>query len=475
MKTQKTIVMKKNLLLPLIFALLANTLFAQSTTPARLIGSVDNFTGEGNVVAMFTTSEGRILDTIQIQQNGTFEYSRLFENPTEVMLHLEYYRESPMFVLVHMANGKTNRVQVTSSSNEAGRTVFNVEYSGDYTAESEFLQARFFLITMPNPAIGLENVGTFATFNDYRIFVQEKLNPIRAWLEKASDTEFRTANTAVLNQDQDAVLFRFAWARRSAGERMDADADFVNFVKSIDLNDENNVQIAGQVLRWYLGIEENLDDEGMSIRQLRVIQRKVTDQAMVNRLARDVMRSEMSMGGSPDLSRAYQLYREIASDADEQESITNLYNQLVGLAKGASAIDFEMQDINGNTVRFLDVIGQGRVVYVDFWATWCGPCRLEKPYFKRLAERHSDNPNIEFISVSLDNNLRRWKAFLEANPTTLRQFVIPDNFNSEFARRYNVRGIPRFMAFDRDGKIISINAPRPSFEEIEEFLAPYLK
>ncbi|MCL2416931.1 MAG: TlpA family protein disulfide reductase [Bacteroidales bacterium] len=461
----------KTILLSLTFALLANV---AHTSPARLIGSVDNYTGEGYVVAMFTTSQGRIMDTLKVQPNGTFEFSRSLENPTAVLLHLEYYRETPVFVHAHMANGKTNRVRVTTSTSEAGRTVFNVEYSGDNVAESEFLQARFDLITMPSPKFGLQKAGSFATFREFRAYVQEELSPLRRWLE-ASDTEFRTANTAVLNQDESILFFRFAWAQRQKGERIDADADFVNFVRSVDLNDENNVQLAGQVFQWHLGIEENPDNESTTIRRLRLIERKVTNQAMANRLARDIMRNEMSMGGGPDLSRVYELYRQVASDADEQEDITNLYNQLVRLVKGAPAMDFEMQDVNGNTVRFFDVIGQGKVVYVDFWATWCGPCRLEKPHFKRLAEKHKDNPNIEFISISLDNNLRRWHAFLEAEPTTLRQFVIPDNFNSEFARKYNVRGIPRFMAFDKNGKIISINAPRPSSPEIEGFLAPYLE
>ena len=335
--------------------------------------------------------------------------------------------------------------------------------------EAEYQQLHTTLTAVTNPDFGLQMAGSFATFREFQAHVSERLQPLRDLLSKA-DAEFRATNTASLNRDENAILFRFAWAKRLQGERMDADADFVNFVRAFNLNDEYNLPLAGQILRWNLGVTDNPENENATILQMQFIQRNITNQAVINRLAFGLMRGEMSSGGGEDLSRVFAFYNQLATDANEQTELIAIYNQLVTLAQGAPAVDFEMQDIDGNTVRFLDVIGQGKVVYINFWATWCGPCRTEKPHFSRLAEKHKGNPNIEFISISLDNNLRRWHSFLEAEDMPGRQFIVPAAFESEFSKIYNVRGIPRFMAFDKDGKIISINAPRPSSPNIEAFL-----
>jgi len=336
-------------------------------------------------------------------------------------------------------------------------------------AETEYQQLHATLTAITNPDFGLQAAGSFATFREFQAHVSERFQPLWDLLSK-TDAEFRAANTVSLKMDESAILFRFVWVRRHLGQRMDTDADFVNFVHAFDLNDEANLPIAGQILRWHLGITDNPANENMTVWQMQFIQRNITNQAVINRLAFDLMRREMSSGGDADLPRIYALYNELATDANEQTELIAIYNQLVTLAQGAPAVDFEMQDIDGNTVRFLDVIGQGKVVYINFWATWCGPCRTEKPHFSRLAEKHKGNPNIEFISISLDNNLRRWHSFLEAEDMPGRQFIVPAAFESEFSKIYNVRGIPRFMAFDKDGKIISINAPRPSSPNIEAFL-----
>ena len=74
-------------------------------------------------------------------------------------------------------------------------------------------------------------------------------------------------------------------------------------------------------------------------------------------------------------------------------------------------------------------------------------------------------PNIEFVSISLDRDKKEWLDKLEKDKPSWQQYIIPDNFESEFAKEYNITFIPRFMLFDKEGKIISIDAPRPSDDE----------
>ena len=95
---------------------------------------------------------------------------------------------------------------------------------------------------------------------------------------------------------------------------------------------------------------------------------------------------------------------------------------------------------------------------------------------EKKVEKYKDNPNIEFVSISLDRDKKEWLDKLEKDNSSWQQYIIPDNFESEFAKEYNITFIPRFMLFDKEGKIISIDAPRPSDDEaFEALIAPYVK
>ncbi|TVZ55669.1 thiol-disulfide isomerase/thioredoxin [Lutibacter sp. Hel_I_33_5] len=111
---------------------------------------------------------------------------------------------------------------------------------------------------------------------------------------------------------------------------------------------------------------------------------------------------------------------------------------------------------------------KGKYVYIDLWATWCGPCIREIPSLERLEKEYHDK-NIEFISISIDNNNRagtwenahkKWKDFVKKrNLTGVQLWAGKD---TQFQSDYHVTGIPRFILIDDKGKIVSNNAPRPS-------------
>jgi hypothetical protein len=89
---------------------------------------------------------------------------------------------------------------------------------------------------------------------------------------------------------------------------------------------------------------------------------------------------------------------------------------------------------------------------------------------EKLVERFKGNRRIEFVSVSVDSRKADWLAKLEKDKPQWKQFLCKD-----FCELYNINGIPRFMLLDAAGNIITVDAPRPSDEHIDEFLKRYLK
>jgi len=132
---------------------------------------------------------------------------------------------------------------------------------------------------------------------------------------------------------------------------------------------------------------------------------------------------------------------------------------------GEAAIDFTYPDMDSNMVSLSDFIGS--YVYVDIWATWCGPCKYEIPFLLQLEKDYHD-ANIIFMSVSVDieNAKQKWIDMInEKNMGGVQLFA---NGWSQICKDYAINSIPRFMLFDPDGNIISVDAARPSSEEIRE-------
>lgn len=144
------------------------------------------------------------------------------------------------------------------------------------------------------------------------------------------------------------------------------------------------------------------------------------------------------------------------------------------LSLGAVAPSFECESIDGKRIKLEDL--RKKVLYIDLWATWCRPCLKEIPHLKEL-EKEFHNTNIEFVSISIDQpeDKEKWKNFVKKESLKGIQLIVDNGRDTKFLDEYLVTGIPRFILIDGEGKIIDINAPRPSEPQTREILKQYLK
>jgi thiol-disulfide isomerase/thioredoxin len=160
--------------------------------------------------------------------------------------------------------------------------------------------------------------------------------------------------------------------------------------------------------------------------------------------------------------------QNLATD-NQQVRFNKIVGKLEDFTKGHKAIDFKFPDINGKEVSLSDF--KGKVVYVDVWATWCGPCKAEIPYLAKLEEEFKNNDNIVFMSVSVDkgSDVEKWRKMVNEKQMKGVQLFAGDK-SSNLMEPYKIHGIPRFILVGKDGNLISADAPRPSSQDIRPLL-----
>ena len=158
------------------------------------------------------------------------------------------------------------------------------------------------------------------------------------------------------------------------------------------------------------------------------------------------------------------------------EGIEKYIAQSFGLKKliGTESPSFNYENHKGGSSKLEDF--RGKYVYIDVWATWCGPCRAEIPHLKKTEETYH-NKNIEFVSLSVDTQKDhdKWKKFVDEKQLGGVQVMADKDWNSDFVKAYAIQGIPRFILIGPDGKIVNADAPRPSSPELAQLLDTLVK
>lgn len=170
-----------------------------------------------------------------------------------------------------------------------------------------------------------------------------------------------------------------------------------------------------------------------------------------------------------DFVNYVQPYKSLFSSAEMKDAYQNRYEELYLFAKGTQGYNFELKDVNDKTHKLSHF--KGKVVIIDMWAMWCAPCLAEKPIMGKIEHDYYKGRNdIVFIGVSVDGLNRRpiWANFVKKNGWTNLELL--SDATGSIHKYYKIEGIPRFLIFDRAGKIVTVDAPMPSNPEFKKLI-----
>ncbi|MDE6370628.1 MAG: TlpA family protein disulfide reductase, partial [Duncaniella sp.] len=255
-----------------------------------------------------------------------------------------------------------------------------------------------------------------------------------------------------------------------------ANPDFKALYEQIDINDPMSVK--ANLTGMWVSINQpyNMDwekpDVDSMLMNLAFIDENVKEasnrRSAIN--SAPFMYLEKCKPSKTDAQKYMETYSKVAADYPEiVEKYQKVVDGIIELNEGTPMPYYPViTDTEGNEVNLKDLLG--KITYIDIWATWCGPCCREIPYLDEVVKRFKGNDKVQFISISVDDDLDAWKAKLAKDKPEWAQYVITGDEKSKFMSSMGIQGIPRFILLDAQGNFIQNDAVRPSSDNIATVL-----
>jgi len=149
--------------------------------------------------------------------------------------------------------------------------------------------------------------------------------------------------------------------------------------------------------------------------------------------------------------------------------ITSSKAQVVGTEVGDIAPEIDLPDTKGNNIALSSF--RGELVLVDFWASWCAPCREQIPKVKKLYEKYK-NKNFKILTISLDKSKEKWVSALKKENMLWDNVLESRDFSSPIVKEYEIISIPSSFLIDANGIIVGNDM---TITELDDYLSKNLK
>ena len=345
-----------------------------------------------------------------------------------------------------------DNIQLTINSNEFDETIF---YTG--SSASNFLAKKYLLNEKLDrkTLFGLSEKDFISEVNR----IENNLNTI---LNYELDKTFKKS-------EEKSIWIEWATAKLNYQRYHESitdssiilSKDYFDFVSEIDLNDPIYLENYNSFnfLKTYVISQKKSQDKNYMLSSLEFLNSRFESQKTKDTLSMVMMKNYLDEENLSEIKEVLKSFKKIHSDTNIVREISKLANEMTLLNAGNKAIDFTYPNKSGKEVSLSDFIGS--FVYVDVWATWCGPCKREIPDLIKLEKDYHDK-NIVFMSVSVDeqSDHQVWLDMIDERKLGGIQLFAAGW--SKIAKDYHIKGIPRFMLFDPQGNIIDTKTTRPS-------------
>lgn len=426
---------------------------------AVISGKIDNVAGKTVLIAgndfnqeITLNEDGTFSDTLNIVSAGYYSFNHGRENST-----------------MYLSQG--DNINITLDTKQFDETI---KYEGVGSGTNNYLAAKY----LANEEVTADRVGFYSLDE---VAFKQKLNELKS--DHLKNLEAEGLNTDFVDKEKKNLEYD-TYAHLGSYERnhgyfakkqdfkvsegflpealtsltFDSSEDYGNFASYKTL-----------AMNKYMG--EVMEALGEDYQSAAPDDFKVFEEIKIPELKNDIIGqvgSVLVSPGNPNMAPLYDFFMTNSTDDEFKKKLTAKYDKNKNLVKGKPSPQFtDYENHKGGTMSLADL--KGKYVYIDVWATWCGPCKREIPFLKEVEAKYHGK-NIEFVSTSIDRmtDHEAWVEMVKDKQLGGHQLFADKDWQSDFVKGYGIEGIPRFILVDPDGNIVSADAPRPSNPKLIE-------
>ena len=251
------------------------------------------------------------------------------------------------------------------------------------------------------------------------------------------------------------------------------DRYYQQLLGEIDPNDASETNLMYNLPQTFIDSKlttsrKDIDQTAYALDNVANIEKYITDETVRHKLLSDVGMHVFNGSYSGQVFEMDKFWPAFKKAAPQQtlDYFQPIYDSRMATQAGQPCPDVSFSDLQGQKHKLSDYFG--KYIYIDIWATWCGPCCAEIPYIEQHVAHYKDNPKILFLSISIDNNHNAWVKKLEKDKPQWPQFICDKEEQKTISTQWGVTGIPRFIIINPDGTINNAEAFRPSTPDFRE-------
>ncbi|HOK38107.1 MAG: TlpA disulfide reductase family protein [Bacteroidales bacterium] len=426
-----------------------------------LSGQLKNY--KNNIIILKTTSS---TDTIYIK-NDAGDFLKTIK--TDFPIYVDFINDNNNLILYLLPK---DELIINADCFDFNKTV---KFKGKSQPANEYLNS--FIITIKNAGINSENFIYSSKFETFKTSLQNLISQLETVLNDFSKKhnkdfeEFINLEIERIKMLKASLMISYYNPiLRTDKKNADFEKEIESAIYSVDMNNSKLLMFSDfknfgfNIINYKMNIElRNSRRELKSAPEYTEMFFKYAKEIYTEKDIKEEMfyvfiKEFLNYYGPESVYEAYLDYKSFTSSREHLSELNNIFEEFSKTAPGKECINWKFPDKNGKVYSLSDF--KGKYVYIDVWASWCGPCRTEIPYLKVLKEKFK-NKNIAIIGISVDENRNDWLNFLESQNLAGIQ-LYAGGWNNDLVNFFKINGIPRFILLDKEGKIINANAERPS-------------
>ena len=441
---------------------------SESIKVCTITGKASNY----NSKELYVTLDGP-KDTIRVNADGTFSLKIPVSRPIDGT-----FQGDKLFLYLYLEPGKSLEINFDAKAFDTtvgfgGDLGLPMEYIHDKTmAGSAMFQRLNLMYKAPNTPADFKRVRD--SLSGVEMAFLEKFKKDNPGLSQSYiDREKKVLEFSVYYDLYNYPLMSSIYD----STHREIPSDWLAFMEKINLDDPDLVEI-GDIKAFISGYVQTESMKRANIPQLKswgnpelekamvaFVKEKFTSAEIYSVIVYDKLKQYIDSEGTRGVEELVSEYLSKSTNEEYKAAIKEMSDKWAVLAAGKPAPAFTLLDINGNNVSLSDF--KGKFVFIDFWATWCGPCRQEIPAYKKLMADYKGR-NILFISMSVDKDKAAWEKLVNQEKFDWIQLHDPQTIKAN--KKYLVMYIPTFTLIDPAGKIVNARCPRPSNPELRSIL-----